>query len=136
MKKNQPEQTPGDRKSLVSLEKGENSHLVSISEYGHKALPGINSDVLGADECKGRNKDLEESFKLREEFEETTPGGHKTKSTVTLDDDSLIQVQAWDGKETSISRELVDGKMVGESAVNNVVCTTYERVPTNSVSNS
>lgn len=29
MKKNQPEKTPGDRKSLDSLEKGENSHLVS-----------------------------------------------------------------------------------------------------------
>ncbi|XP_057592480.1 fatty acid-binding protein 12 [Hippopotamus amphibius kiboko] len=82
-------------------------------------------------------KNNEISFKLGEEFEETTPDGHKIKSMVTLDDDSLIQVQGWDGKETTIRRKLVDGKMVVESAMNNVICTrTYERVQTNSDSNS
>uniref|UniRef100_M3XRT6 Fatty acid binding protein 12 n=2 Tax=Mustela putorius furo TaxID=9669 RepID=M3XRT6_MUSPF len=79
-------------------------------------------------------KNNEISFKLGEEFEETTPGGHKTKSVVTFDKDSLIQVQDWDGKENTIRRKLVDGKMVVESAVNNVICTrTYERVQKNSV---
>ncbi|KAM5281248.1 fatty acid-binding protein 12 [Ctenodactylus gundi] len=69
------------------------------------------------------------SFKLGEEFEETTPGRQKTKSTVTLDNDSLVQVQNWDGKEATIRRKLVDGKMVVESSVNNVICTrTYEKV--------
>ncbi|KAM9689916.1 fatty acid-binding protein 12-like [Dama dama] len=73
-------------------------------------------------------KNNEISFKLGEEFEETTPGGHKTKSTVILDDDSLIQVQDWDGKEITIRRKLVDEKMVVESVVNNVTCTRiYER---------
>ncbi|XP_040117940.1 fatty acid-binding protein 12 [Oryx dammah] len=82
-------------------------------------------------------KNNEISFKLGEEFEETTPGGHKTKSTVILDDDSLIQVQDWDGKEITIRRKLVDEKLVVESVVNNVTCTrTYERVQTNPVSNS
>ncbi|XP_059730439.1 fatty acid-binding protein 12 isoform X1 [Bos javanicus] len=82
-----------------------------------------------------KNNDI--SFKLGEEFEETTPGGHKTKSTVILDDDSLVQVQDWDGKEITIRRKLVDEKMVVESVVNNVTCTrTYERVQTNPVSNS
>uniref|UniRef100_A0A8I5NG90 Lipocalin/cytosolic fatty-acid binding domain-containing protein n=1 Tax=Papio anubis TaxID=9555 RepID=A0A8I5NG90_PAPAN len=57
-------------------------------------------------------KNSEISFKLGEEFEEITPGGHKTKSKVTLDKESLIQVQNWDGKETTITRKLVDGKMV------------------------
>ncbi|XP_065375478.1 fatty acid-binding protein 12 isoform X4 [Macaca fascicularis] len=48
-------------------------------------------------------KNSEISFKLGEEFEEITPGGHKTK----------------------------------ESAVNGVICTrTYEKVSSNSVSNS
>lgn len=37
----------------------------------------------------------ENSFKLREEFEETILGGQKTKNTVTLDNDSLIQVRDW-----------------------------------------
>ncbi|EHB06307.1 Putative fatty acid-binding protein ENSP00000353650-like protein, partial [Heterocephalus glaber] len=57
-------------------------------------------------------KNNEISFKLGEEFEEATPGGHKTKSTITLDNDSLVQVQDWDGKEATIQRKLVDGKMV------------------------
>ncbi|KAM7236506.1 hypothetical protein CapIbe_012178 [Capra ibex] len=82
-------------------------------------------------------KNNEISFKLGEEFEETIPGGHKTKSTVILDDGSLIQVQDWDGKEITIRRKLVDEKLVVESMVNNVICTrTYERVQTNPVSNS
>ncbi|XP_053414377.1 fatty acid-binding protein 12 [Nycticebus coucang] len=76
------------------------------------------------------------SFKLGEEFEETTPSGRKTKSKVTLDNDSLVQIQDWDGKEATIRRKLVDGKMVVESAVNDVICTrTYERVPENIASN-
>ncbi|XP_004643155.1 fatty acid-binding protein 12 [Octodon degus] len=74
-------------------------------------------------------KNNEISFKLGEEFEETTPGGHKTKSTITLDSDSLVQVQDWDGKEATIRRRLMDGQMVVESSVNNVICTRiYERM--------
>uniref|UniRef100_A0A8C6MWZ4 Fatty acid binding protein 12 n=1 Tax=Mus spicilegus TaxID=10103 RepID=A0A8C6MWZ4_MUSSI len=74
-----------------------------------------------------KNKEI--SFKLGEEFEEITPSGRKSKSTVILDNDSLVQVQDWDGKEATICRRLVDGKMVVESAVNNVTCTrTYQRV--------
>ena len=34
------------------------------------------------------------------------------QSTVTLARGSLNQVQKWDGKETTIKRKLVDGKMV------------------------
>ena len=34
------------------------------------------------------------------------------QSTVILDDDSLVQVQDWDGKEITIRRKLVDEKMV------------------------
>ncbi|KAF5926430.1 hypothetical protein HPG69_013735 [Diceros bicornis minor] len=33
------------------------------------------------------------SFTRREEFEETTASSHKTKTTTTLDNDSLIQCQ-------------------------------------------
>ncbi|XP_008824298.1 fatty acid-binding protein 12 [Nannospalax galili] len=74
-------------------------------------------------------KNNEISFKLGEEFEEITPGGRKNKSTVTLDNDPLVQVQDWNGKEATISRKLVDGKMVVESAVNDVTCTCkYKRV--------
>ncbi|XP_012297439.1 fatty acid-binding protein 12 [Aotus nancymaae] len=82
-------------------------------------------------------KNNEISFQLGEEFEEITPAGHKTKNKVTLDNESLIQVQDWDGEETTITRKLVDGKMVVESTVNNVICTRiYEKISSNSVSNS
>ncbi|XP_052574452.1 fatty acid-binding protein 12 [Peromyscus californicus insignis] len=74
-------------------------------------------------------KTSEISFKLGEEFEEITPSGRKNKNIVILDNDSLVQVQDWDGKEAMIRRRLVDGKMVVESALNNVICTrTYERI--------
>ncbi|XP_005392108.1 PREDICTED: fatty acid-binding protein 12 isoform X1 [Chinchilla lanigera] len=93
----------------------------------------INGDVITI-KTKSIFKNNEISFKLGEEFEETTPAGHKSKSIITLDNDSLVQVQDWDGKEATIRRKLVDGKMVVESSVNNVICTrTYERVQTTSI---
>lgn len=50
------------------------------------------------------------SFKWRGEFEETIAGGHKIKSTVTLGNDSLIQVQDQVGKESPVKGKSVDGK--------------------------
>ncbi|XP_034619082.1 fatty acid-binding protein, adipocyte-like [Trachemys scripta elegans] len=73
-------------------------------------------------------KSTEVSFKLGEEFEETTADDRKTKSIVTLEDGSLTQVQKWDGKETTIKRKLTDGKMIVEYTMNNITCTrVYER---------
>ncbi|TFK10945.1 receptor-type tyrosine-protein phosphatase delta [Platysternon megacephalum] len=72
-------------------------------------------------------KNTESSFKLGEEFEETTADDRKVKSIITLDNGSLIQVQKWDGKETTLIRKLVDGKLVVECTMNNVTCTrVYE----------
>ncbi|XP_050797420.1 fatty acid-binding protein, adipocyte-like [Gopherus flavomarginatus] len=72
-------------------------------------------------------KNTEISFKLGEEFEETTADDRKVKSILTLDNGSLIQVQKWDGKETTLIRKLVDGKLVVECTMNNVTCTrVYE----------
>uniref|UniRef100_A0A8C5QV71 Cytosolic fatty-acid binding proteins domain-containing protein n=1 Tax=Leptobrachium leishanense TaxID=445787 RepID=A0A8C5QV71_9ANUR len=51
-------------------------------------------------------------FRLGEEFDETTPDDRKTKTLITCDNGVLIQVQKWDGKETTIRRELKDGQMV------------------------
>uniref|UniRef100_A0A4W2HS48 Peripheral myelin protein 2 n=1 Tax=Bos indicus x Bos taurus TaxID=30522 RepID=A0A4W2HS48_BOBOX len=74
-------------------------------------------------------KNTEISFKLGQEFEETTADNRKTKSTVTLARGSLNQVQKWDGNETTIKRKLVDGKMVVECKMKDVVCTRiYEKV--------
>ncbi|RLW13144.1 hypothetical protein DV515_00000358 [Chloebia gouldiae] len=52
------------------------------------------------------------SFKLGQQFDETTADDRKVKSVVTLEKGSLVQVQKWNGKETTIKRRLVDGKMV------------------------
>ncbi|XP_065255629.1 fatty acid-binding protein, adipocyte-like [Emys orbicularis] len=90
-------------------------------------LISINGDIITI-KTESTFKNTEISFKLGEEFEETTADDRKTMSTVTLDNGSLTQVQKWDGKQTTIKRVLVDGKMVVECTMNNVTCTrVYER---------
>ncbi|XP_074841818.1 myelin P2 protein-like [Carettochelys insculpta] len=87
----------------------------------------INGDILTI-KTESTFKNTQISFKLGEEFEETTADDRKTKSTVTLENGSLIQVQKWEDKQTTIKRELVDGKMVVKCTMNNVTCTRiYER---------
>ncbi|XP_067409664.1 myelin P2 protein-like isoform X2 [Emydura macquarii macquarii] len=74
-------------------------------------------------------KMTEISFKLGQEFEEITMDNRKTKSMVTVDRDSMTHVQKWDGKKTTMTRKLVDGKMVLEYTINDITCTrVYERV--------
>ncbi|XP_006009740.1 myelin P2 protein-like [Latimeria chalumnae] len=66
------------------------------------------------------------TFKLGEEFDETTADDRKTKTVFNLENGKLIQVQKWDGKETIIGRELKDGKMITVCTMGDVVCTrTY-----------
>ncbi|XP_048364453.1 fatty acid-binding protein, adipocyte-like [Sphaerodactylus townsendi] len=73
-------------------------------------------------------KNTEISFKLGEEFDETTADDRKVKSTVTLENGSLNHVQKWDGKQTTIKRKVADGKLIVECSMNNVVCTRiYEK---------
>ncbi|XP_053123255.1 fatty acid-binding protein, heart [Hemicordylus capensis] len=68
------------------------------------------------------------SFKLGEEFDETTADDRHVKSLVTLDGGKLVHVQKWDGKETSLVRELKDGKLILTLTMGSVVCTrTYHK---------
>ncbi|XP_062869607.1 fatty acid-binding protein, heart [Trichomycterus rosablanca] len=53
-------------------------------------------------------KTTEIKFKLAQEFDETTADDRKVKSLVTLDGGKLVHVQKWDGKETTLVRE-IDG---------------------------
>ncbi|CAK7289667.1 Fatty acid-binding protein 9 [Vulpes lagopus] len=74
-------------------------------------------------------KNTEISFKLGEEFEETTADNRKVKSIITLTSGSMIHVQKWLGKETTIKRQIVDGKMIVEYSMNKTVSTRiYEKV--------
>ncbi|XP_048831575.1 fatty acid-binding protein, brain-like [Brienomyrus brachyistius] len=83
---------------------------IIISEDGDKVVLKTQSTF----------KNNEISFILGEEFEETTPDDRKCKSTVTLEDDKLVQVQKWDGKETTFVREVKDGKMIMNLTCNDV----------------
>ncbi|XP_021492230.1 fatty acid-binding protein, heart [Meriones unguiculatus] len=73
-------------------------------------------------------KNTEISFQLGVEFDETTADDRKVKSTVTLDGGKLVHVQKWGGQETTLTRELSDGKLILTLTHGNVVSTrTYEK---------
>ncbi|XP_022373645.1 fatty acid-binding protein 9-like [Enhydra lutris kenyoni] len=74
-------------------------------------------------------KNTEISFKLGEEFDETTADNRQVKSIITLNNGAMIHVQKWLGKETTIKRQIVEGKMVVEYIMNKTVSTRiYEKV--------
>ncbi|XP_003219598.1 fatty acid-binding protein, adipocyte [Anolis carolinensis] len=74
-------------------------------------------------------KNTELSFKLGEEFDETTADDRKVKSLVTLDNGVLVHLQKWDVKETTLKRKIEDGKLVLECTANGIVSTrVYEKV--------
>ncbi|KAG8451204.1 hypothetical protein GDO86_003450 [Hymenochirus boettgeri] len=70
-------------------------------------------------------KNTEVSFKLDEEFDETTADDRKCKTLVTLEDGKLKQIQKWDGKETTLVREVDKDKLVLTLTMGNVVSTRH-----------
>ncbi|XP_040280251.1 fatty acid-binding protein, heart-like [Bufo bufo] len=70
-------------------------------------------------------KNTEVKFKLNEEFDETTADDRKVKSVVTLEDGKLIHVQKWDGKETTLLREVDGDKLVLTLTLGEVVSTRH-----------
>nr|XP_058149933.1 fatty acid-binding protein 5-like [Dasypus novemcinctus] len=69
------------------------------------------------------------SCNLGEKFEETTDDGRKTQALCTFKDGTLIQHQEWDGKESTITRKVENGKLIVAYVMNNVTCTwIYEKV--------
>ncbi|KAJ8267571.1 hypothetical protein COCON_G00127430 [Conger conger] len=66
-------------------------------------------------------KTTEVKFKLNEEFDETTADDRKTKSVVCIDNGKLVQKQSWDGKETTLEREVIDGKLIAKCTMGKVV---------------
>ncbi|XP_007547686.1 fatty acid-binding protein, heart [Poecilia latipinna] len=67
-------------------------------------------------------KNTELSFKVGEEFDETTADDRKVKSLVTVEDGKLVHVQKWDGKETSLVREVDGNKLTLTLKIGDVVC--------------
>ncbi|XP_072303619.1 fatty acid-binding protein, heart [Eucyclogobius newberryi] len=73
-------------------------------------------------------KNTELSFKLDEEFDETTADDRKVKSIVKIDGGKLVHVQKWDGKETSLVREVKDKALTLILTMGDVVSTRlYEK---------
>ncbi|XP_030003181.1 fatty acid-binding protein, heart [Sphaeramia orbicularis] len=73
-------------------------------------------------------KTTELSFKLGEEFDETTADDRKVKSIVTVDDGKLVHVQKWDGKETSLVREVSGNNLTLTLKMGDIVATRlYEK---------
>ncbi|XP_019405274.1 PREDICTED: fatty acid-binding protein, adipocyte-like [Crocodylus porosus] len=88
----------------------------------------INGDVITI-KTESTFKNTEISFRLGEEFEETTADDRRVRSIITLEGGTLKQLQKWDGKETTIKRKLVDGNLLVECSMNHVTSTrVYEKV--------
>ncbi|XP_036422450.1 fatty acid-binding protein, heart [Colossoma macropomum] len=68
-------------------------------------------------------KTTEIKFKLGEEFDETTADDRKVKSLVTIDGGKLVHVQKWDGKETTLVREVDGNSLTLTLTLGEVVCT-------------
>merc|ERR1719268_230240 len=73
-------------------------------------------------------KNTELNFKLGEEFDETTADDRKVKSLVTIDNGKMVHIQKWDGKETSLVREVSGSALTLTLTLGDVVCTRrYEK---------
>ncbi|XP_062265732.1 fatty acid-binding protein, heart [Platichthys flesus] len=73
-------------------------------------------------------KNTELSFKLDEEFEETTADERKVKSIVKIEGGKMVHVQKWDGKETSLVREINDKALILTLTLGDIVSTRrYEK---------
>ncbi|XP_054476982.1 fatty acid binding protein 4b [Anoplopoma fimbria] len=101
-------------------------------QMGNMAKPNlmISVDDAGLVSMKSETtfKTTEIKFKLSEEFDETTADGRKTKTIITLENGKLVQQQSWDGKKTTLEREIQDGKMTAKCVMDDVVAVrTYEK---------
>ncbi|XP_026155413.1 fatty acid-binding protein, heart [Mastacembelus armatus] len=73
-------------------------------------------------------KTTELTFKLGEEFDETTADDRKVKSIVTIDGGKMVHIQKWEDKETSLVREVNGNNLTLTLTLGEVVCTRrYEK---------
>ncbi|XP_026862210.1 fatty acid binding protein 4a [Electrophorus electricus] len=104
-------------------------------QVGNRTKPnlivGVDGDGWICMKTQSAFKNTEIKFRLNEAFEETTADDRKTTTIVTLENGKLVQKQSWDGKETAIEREMIDGKLIATCKMGNVVAVrTYEREKT------
>ncbi|CAB1320632.1 unnamed protein product [Coregonus sp. 'balchen'] len=95
-------------------------------QVGNRTKPSliINMDDQGMICLKSQStfKTVEIKFNLNESFEETTADDRKTMTVFTLENCKLVQKQNWDGKETTIEREVTgDGKLIAKCMMGDVI---------------
>ncbi|XP_077405332.1 fatty acid binding protein 4a [Vanacampus margaritifer] len=104
----------------------------AIRQVGNRTKPNliVTVDDQGTVSMKTQStfKTSEIKFKLNEPFEENTADDRKTRTVISLENGKLVQKQSWDGKETSIEREVTDGKLIARCIMGDVVAVrTYVR---------
>ncbi|XP_017326648.1 fatty acid binding protein 4b [Ictalurus punctatus] len=91
-------------------------------------LFSINDQGLISMKSSTTFKTVEIKFRLDEEFDEITADDRQAKTVMKLVDGKLIQVQTWEGKSTTIEREVQSGKLIVKCIMNDVVSMrTYQR---------
>ncbi|XP_026518557.1 fatty acid-binding protein 5-like [Terrapene carolina triunguis] len=98
---------------------------VALRKMGSMAKPDVyiikDGDTITI-KTESTFKSSQLSFKLGEKCEENTLDGRKVQTLVTLDGNTLTQLQEWDGKESTITRKIEDGKLVVECDMNGCKC--------------
>ncbi|KAM9806314.1 fatty acid binding protein 4b [Syngnathus acus] len=101
-------------------------------QMGNMAKPNlvISVDDAGLITLRSEStfKTKEIKFKLNEEFDENTADDRNTKTIFTFENGKLVQKQTWDGKSTTMEREIQEGKLEAKCIMGDVVALrTYEK---------
>ncbi|XP_077383132.1 fatty acid binding protein 4b [Festucalex cinctus] len=101
-------------------------------QMGNMAKPNLVFSVDDAGLITMRSestfKTKEIKFKLNEEFDENTADDRNTKTIITFENGKLVQKQTWDGKSTTLEREIQDGKLTAKCIMGDVLAMrTYEK---------
>ncbi|KAG7316228.1 hypothetical protein KOW79_019769 [Hemibagrus wyckioides] len=107
----------------------------AMKEYGQnmKAVVIFSQDgdyiVKKTKMYEATNRTFTFTFKLGEEFDESTIDFRVCKSVLNLEGGKLIHLQKWDGKEATTISEIQDGKLIITFILGDIVSVrTYERI--------
>ncbi|XP_072357188.1 fatty acid-binding protein, brain-like isoform X2 [Scyliorhinus torazame] len=79
-------------------------------------------------QTKSTYRNTEIIFQLDKPFNEHTSDNRDCKTVISLEGEKLVQIQKWDGKQTTLTREIKDDKLILTLVLNDVVSVrSYER---------